>query len=214
MMLGTNLSPLDGRYYEKTRLLAPYFSESALMKYRVMMEGKYLIALSLSGQVGLRKFTPNETKIIENLYQKFNNESYEKIKEFEAVTNHDIKAVEYFIKEKLKKTSLKDSIEWVHFAITSEDTNNIAYALMLSSSLEHVMVPEIKNIISELNALAKRYKDLPMLARTHGQPASPTTFGKEMKVFSARLERKLFGLENIKIQAKLNGASFYSIYQI
>jgi len=207
MTQGTNINPLDGRYYEKTRPLAPYFSESALMKYRVMMEVRYLIALSLSGKVKLRKFSQNEIKILENLYQNFNDASYEKIKNFEATTNHDVKAVEYFIKEKLSKTSLKDSIEWVHFALTSEDTNNISYALMLSDSLENVMIPEINKIISDLNNLAKKYKDLPMLARTHGQSASPTTFGKEMKVFSARLEKRIYGLKNIKIQAKLNGAS-------
>ena len=201
------INPLDGRYYEKTRNLAPYFSEQALMKYRVMMEVKYLIALSQLGKTSLRKFNQNEISILLNLYEKFDDASYKKIKTFEATTNHDVKAVEYFIKEKLKGTTLKDSIEWVHFAITSEDTNNIAYALILSDSLEQIMIPEIKKIILELNNLAKKYKNLPMLARTHGQPASPTTFGKEMKVFSARLEKRITGLQNIKIQAKLNGAS-------
>ncbi len=207
MIQGTNINPLDGRYYEKTRALAPYFSESGLMRYRVMMEGKYLIALSLSRKVGLRKFTPGEIKVIENLYEKFKDDSYKKIKDFEATTNHDVKAVEYFIKEKLKNTSLKDSIEWVHFALTSEDTNNISYALILSDSLEKVMISEINKIIFELDILAKKYKSLPMLARTHGQPASPTTFGKEMKVYVARLEKQIAILENIKISAKLNGAT-------
>lgn len=201
------ITSLDGRYCEKTRSLSPYFSEQALMQYRVMMECQYLIALSISGKTGLKKFSQNEIKILENLYNKFNDSSYKKIKKFEATTNHDVKAVEYFIKEELKKTSLKDSIEWVHFALTSEDTNNIAYALILSRSLEKVMIPEINKIISELNTLAKKYKDLPMLARTHGQPASPTTFGKEMKVFVARLEKQIHDLKNIKIQAKLNGAT-------
>ena len=201
------ISPLDGRYYEKTRALAPYFSEQALMKYRVMMECRYLIALSLLDKTGLKKFTLNEIKILENLYQKFNEESYQKIKDFEATTNHDVKAVEYFIKEKLSKTSLKGSLEWVHFALTSEDTNNISYALILSDSLEKVMIPEINKIIFILNALAKKYKDLPMLARTHGQSATPTTFGKEMKVFVYRLERGLDHLLGQKILVKLNGAS-------
>ena len=201
------INPLDGRYYERTRALAPYFSEQALMKYRVMMEARYLFALSLSGKTGLRKFSQNEIKILENLYEKFDDVSYQKIKDFEATTNHDVKSVEYFIKEKLSKTSLKDSIEWVHFALTSEDTNNISYALMLSDSMEKVMIPEINKIISELNILAKKYKDLPMLARTHGQPASPTTFGKEMKVFAVRLENQMFHLGHGRIQAKLNGAS-------
>ena len=201
------INPLDGRYFEKTRVLAPYFSEQALMKYRVMMEVEYLIFLSLSCKTSLRKFTTNEIKNLRNLYEKFNDDSYKKIKNFEVTTNHDVKAVEYFIKEKLSKTSLKNSTEWVHFALTSEDTNNISYALIISDSVEKVMIPEINKIISELNTLAKKYKDLPMLARTHGQPASPTTFGKEMKVFSARIEKRIIGLQSIKIQAKLNGAS-------
>lgn len=201
------INPLDGRYYEKTRVLEPYFSELSLMKYRVMMECRYLITLSLSRKVGLRKFTPSEIKSIENLYEKFSDDSYKKIKDFEGTTNHDVKAVEYFIKEQLKNTPLKDSLEWVHFALTSEDTNNISYALILSDSLEKVMIPEINKIVFELNTLAKKYKDLPMLARTHGQPASPTTFGKEMKVFVARLEKQIKILKNIKIEAKLNGAT-------
>ena len=201
------ITSLDGRYYERIKVLAPYFSEQALMKYRVMMECRYLISLSLSTKTGLRKFTESEIKKIESLYEKFDDISYKKIKDFEAITNHDVKAVEYFIKEQLKKTSLKDSIEWVHFALTSEDTNNISYALILSDSLGEVMVPEIKKIISELNTLAKKYKDLPMLARTHGQSASPTTFGKEMKVFVQRLDRALDHLYGQKILAKLNGAS-------
>ncbi|MFA6273810.1 MAG: adenylosuccinate lyase [Candidatus Paceibacterota bacterium] len=203
------INPLDGRYYEKTRTLAPYFSEQALMKYRVMMEVEYLIALSLLGKTKLKKFNTSEIINLRALYEKFNEASYQKIKTIEKTTNHDVKAVEYFIKEKLTKSYGGNSSvkEWVHFAITSEDTNNIAYALILSDSLEKVMIPEIKKIISELNNLAKKYKNLPMLARTHGQPASPTTFGKEMKVFTSRLEKQLNNLKNIKIQAKLNGAS-------
>ena len=201
------INPLDGRYFEKTRDLAPYFSEQALMKYRVKMEIEYLIALSALGKLALRKFSASEIKTVRNIYEKFDDASYQKIKRGEAVTNHDVKAVEYFIKEELSKTSLKDCIEWVHFAITSEDTNNIAYALILSDSLEHVMIPSISKIISEINNLAEKYKDLPMLARTHGQSASPTTFGKEMKVFVARLEKQVEYLKNIKISAKLNGAT-------
>ncbi len=201
------INPLDGRYFEKTRALAPYFSEQALMKYRVMMEGEYLIALSLFGKIDLRKFTPNEIKTIRNLYEKFDDISYKRIKKIESITNHDVKAVEYFLKEKLFRTSLKNSLEWIHFAITSEDTNNIAYALMLSDSLGNIFIPEILKIISEINNLSKKHKNLPMLARTHGQPASPTTFGKEMKVFAHRLDRGLNHLLGQKILVKLNGAS-------
>lgn len=201
------IGSLDGRYFNKTRALSPFFSEEALMKYRVMMEAEYLIALSLLGKTALRKFTATEIKIIRELYEKFDDVSYAEIKNIESTTNHDVKAVEYFVKEKLSKTSLKDSIEWVHFAITSEDTNNIAYALILSRSLEHALLPEISKVVSELNTLAKKYKDLPILARTHGQSASPTTFGKEMKVFASRLEKQIEKLSKIKIEAKLNGAT-------
>jgi len=205
-MIKSALNPLDGRYFEKTRNLATYFSEEALMKYRIIMEGEYLIFLSLSGKTALRKFNKAEIEKIKNLYN-LSEKDFNEIKKIEKVTNHDVKAVEYFLKNHLSKTSLKDSTEWLHFAITSEDTNNIAYALMLSDSLDNVIVPEIKKIITELKYLAKKYKSLPMLARTHGQSASPTTFGKEMCVFVARLEKRLEVLKNIKIQAKLNGAT-------
>ncbi len=200
------INPLDGRYFEKTRALAPYFSEQALMKYRVMMEGEYLIMLSALGETGLRKFTSKEVEEVRNLYE-LSQGDFEKIKNFEKTTNHDVKAVEYSIKEKLSGTSLKDITEWVHFALTSEDTNNVAYALLLSDSLDKVMIPAIKEIVENINGLAVKYADLPMLARTHGQSASPTTFGKEMRVFAARIEKRLVGLKSIKIEAKLNGAT-------
>ncbi|OGI63296.1 adenylosuccinate lyase [Candidatus Nomurabacteria bacterium RIFCSPHIGHO2_01_FULL_40_12] len=200
------INPLDGRYFEKTQALAPYFSEQALMRYRIIVEGEYLIALSLSGNTKLRKFNNAEIKKIRSLY-KLSSKDFAHIKKIEKTTNHDIKAVEYFLKERLSKTSLKKSIEWIHFALTSEDTNNIAYALLLSDALEKIMIPGIKEIILNLNKLASKYKNLPMLARTHGQSASPTTFGKEMRVFSTRLKKRLEGLQNIKIEAKLNGAT-------
>jgi len=203
------INPLDGRYFDKTRALAPYFSEEALMKYRVKIEAEYLIALSenkISNKI-FRKFTPNEIKIIKNLYEKFDEISYKKIKEIERATNHDVKAVEYFIKKELSKTSLKNSVEWVHFALTSEDTNNLAYGLILSESVSNVLMPKLKEINKGLELLAKRYKNLPMLARTHGQPASPTTFGKEIKVFASRLERGLDHLLGQKIMVKMSGAS-------
>lgn len=201
------INPLDGRYYSKTRALSPYFSESALMKYRVMVECEYLISLSSLGETGLRKFSKEEEKLLKNLFEGFDDASYEKIKKLESVTNHDVKAVEYFIKEELSKTSLKDIVEWVHFALTSEDTNNIAYALMLSRSLEEVLVPEIEKIIIKLENLANTHKDSPMLARTHGQSASPTTFGKEIRVFSERVAKQLKELKRAEISAKLNGAT-------
>ena len=205
-MVNNSISPLDGRYFKKTRALTPYFSEQALMKYRVVMEGEYLIFLSLSGKTKLKKFKNTEIKKIRSFY-KLSPKDYERIKKLEETINHDVKAVEYFLKEKYSKTSLKNRVGWIHFALTSEDTNNIAYALMLRDALEHVMIPGVKEIIGSLNQLAKKYKNLPMLARTHGQSASPTTFGKEMFVFSTRLEKRLEGLKNIKIGTKLNGAT-------
>ncbi len=205
-MITDAINPLDGRYFDKTRPLAPYFSEQALMKYRIVMEGEYLIALSLSGKTDLRKFTAAEVSKIRSLYD-LTEQDFQNMKNIEKTTNHDVKAVEYFLKEKLSKISLKKEVEWVHFALTSEDTNNIAYALMLADSLEKVMIPSVEEIVGILNSMAKKYKNTPMLARTHGQSASPTTFGKEMKVFAVRLEKRLEGLRSIQIEAKLNGAT-------
>jgi len=205
-MLKDAINPLDGRYSPKTRVLASFYSEFALTKYRIIMEGEYLIALSLSGKTDLRRFSASEINKIRSIYD-ISQSDFERIKKIEHTTNHDVKAVEYFLKEKLKKTSLKNCMEWVHFALTSEDTNNIAYALIIRDSLEQVFIPTIENINSEINLLAKKYRDLPMLSRTHGQSASPTTFGKEMRVFSKRIEKRLEGLQSIKIQAKLNGAT-------
>jgi len=199
------IGPLDGRYFNKTRVLAEYFSEEALMKYRVIVEGEYLIALSQKNI--LRKFTPGEIKIVRGLYEKFDDISYKKIKKFEETTNHDVKAVEYFIKGELSKTSLKDSIEWIHFGLTSYDINTPARGMMLGDALERVMLPEIDLIIKNLESISKKYKNLPMLARTHGQPASPTTFGKEMAVFVGRIKKQLKILENIKISVKFSGAT-------
>ncbi len=200
------VTPIDGRYVAKTEPLSLYFSEAALLKYRTIVEGEFLIYLIQSGAVSVRKITEAEVAAVRTLYD-FPEASVAWIKEKEATTNHDVKAVEYFIKEKLSQTSLKDLVEWVHFGLTSEDTNNLSYALMLSDSVEKVMVPEVQKIITELTTLVETYAEVPMLARTHGQSASPTTFGKEMKVFVARLEKRLEGLKNIKIQAKINGAT-------
>lgn len=206
-MITGAINSLDGRYFEKTRALAPYFSEEALMKYRVLVEIEYFIALSLLTKTALRKFTVAEIKTIRSIHENFDGSAYKKIKKIESVTKHDVKAIEYFIKENLKQTSLKDCIEWVHFATTSEDTNNISYALLLSDALSEVIIPEVSKLVSTLDALAKKYKNLPMLARTHGQSASPTTFGKEMKVYTIRIEKIVSYLQKIKIEAKLNGAT-------
>lgn len=206
-MINDAINPLDGRYYDRTRALAPYFSESSLMKYRVMMECEFLVCLSEAKVTKLRKFTTNEVKAIRALYENWNDASYKAIKKFEATTNHDVKAVEYFIKETLSKTSLKDSIEWVHFGLTSEDTNNVSYALMLANSVKSVMVPSMLEIHSVMKSYATKYANTPMLARTHGQSASPTTAGKEFAVFADRLRRQIYFLKQFKVMAKLNGAT-------
>ncbi len=201
------INPLDGRYYDKTRALAPYFSEFALMKYRTLVECEFFISLSQVKGIGLRKLSSGEINKIRALYQDFSEVSYKKIKNYESTTNHDVKSVEYFIKDSLKNTSLKNAFEWVHFGLTSEDTNNCAYALMLASGTKHVVLPELSSIQKTLKSYAKSYARVPMLARTHGQSASPTTLGKEFAVFSDRLRRQIFFLNKFKIMAKLNGAT-------
>lgn len=200
------ITPIDGRYRKTTLPLSEYFSEGALIKYRIIMEGEYLIALAEDKRVDLKKFSESEKKKIRDMYN-FSSEDAVKVKEFESVTNHDVKAVEYFIKDKLKETSRKDAVEWVHFALTSEDTNNLAYGLMLSESIKNIIIPSLKKIVSALEAFSREYGNLPMLARTHGQSASPTTLGKEFFVFSSRLKRQIRELKKYRIQAKLNGAT-------
>jgi adenylosuccinate lyase len=200
------ISPIDGRYFKATADLSAYFSEEALIRYRIIVEGEYLIALFEEKRIGLRKFTDVEKRLIRNLYN-FGTKDAEEVKKNEEITNHDMKAVEYFIKTRLKSTPLKDVLEWVHFALTSEDTNNCAYALMLSESLRDVMVPSLKSVLVSIDQLAVCYKGISMLARTHGQSASPTTLGKEFKVFSSRLNRQIRQLEEYKILVKLNGAT-------
>lgn len=200
------LSPLDGRYAMKVVSLSSYFSEAGLMRYRALVEGEYLIALSSTPGLGIRKFTEAEKATIRKICDLSSSDA-ESVKDFEATTNHDVKAVEYFLKEKLGKTSLKNEIEWIHFGLTSEDCNNIAYALMLQDGLKNVVIPELEKISSNLSDFAKKYSGLSMLARTHGQSASPTTLGKEFSVFNARLKRQIDALKKFKILAKINGAT-------
>jgi adenylosuccinate lyase len=206
------LSPLDHRYRTTIEPLSKIFSEAGLIRYRVMAEGEYLIALSGIPELGL-KFSDDELGLIRNMYSTsledceivtaIDKKGYKEIKP----TNHDLKAVEYFIKDKLKGTSLEDRLEWTHFALTSEDIKNVAYALMLSDGYSQVIIPSIDRINSAIRNFADKYAGLPMLGRTHGQPASPTTLGKEFKVFDSRLERQLEQLKNYSISTKLNGAT-------
>ncbi len=208
----TALSSVDGRYRSKVDRLAPYMSEYGLIRYRVAVECAYLLALGRERKLPFM-LTKAEEGIIERIaavsdadaavVKKIETEGVEGI----PATRHDVKAVEYFIKQRVRGTSLEDKAEWVHFALTSEDVNNIAYALMISDALQDVMAPRIEAVKEAILALAREHAATPMLARTHGQPASPTTFGKEMRVFAERLKKQLEGLKTIKIQAKLNGAS-------
>ena len=207
----TSISPIDGRYAKSTKPLAPYFSEAASMKYKIILEGEYLIALS-DNKI-MRRLSTREKSIIRNLYNFTETDakivSQIELKGYKGIkaTNHDFKAIEYFIKDKLSKTSVKNALEWIHFGLTSEDASNVAYALMLSESLRDVYLPALTDLTSKIGHLAKANKNVAILARTHGQPASPTTFGKEMAVFAARLKKHSQILKNLRISAKVNGAT-------
>ncbi|OGK20362.1 adenylosuccinate lyase [Candidatus Roizmanbacteria bacterium RIFCSPHIGHO2_01_FULL_39_8] len=197
------ITPIDGRNKHKLQSLAPYFSDFALNKHRVLVELKYLLALSKHKVI--RKFTPSELVLIHRLINTFSRKDYFEIREIEKETNHDMKAVEEYIKEKLKKTSLKDVREMVHFGLTSDDTNNIAYALIIRDSLAKVIFPEIEEILEVVKDSAKRYKKIAMLGRTHGQTAAPTTLGKEYFVYYKRLKLEIEKLRNLEMKAKLTG---------
>jgi adenylosuccinate lyase len=199
-----SISPIDGRYKNQTEALSQYFSEFALIKCRVEIEIQYLIALSKIGII--RKLKKTEIDFLDKLILNFSLTEAEKIKEIESKTHHDVKAVEYYLNEKIIYSSLKDLTNFIHFGLTSEDINNIAYRISLKSSLKQTVLPEIKVLNSYILGLSKSYKSLPMLARTHGQPALPTTLGKEFLVFYERLSKEIKFLENTKFYAKLNGA--------
>ena len=204
----TSLSPLDGRYESKVQELQQYFSEEALIRFRVVVEIRFLIALSKEKKIKeVREFTKKEHEFLNDLSRNFSVQDAQKVKTIEKKTNHDVKAVEYFIKENLGKTSLKNVIEFVHFACTSEDINNLAYGLMLKEGIKEVIMPTLRQIYADLDDIAKVNAKLPMLARTHGQPASPTTLGKEFKVFAERIARQIWLLESQQYLGKLNGAT-------
>ena len=200
----TALSPLDGRYGSSIKPLRKYFSEMGLMHYRLKIEIEYLIALSNEKTIyELPQFSKRQLKRLRNIYEKFNVNDAQKIKIIERQTNHDVKAVEYFIHDKIKKTLHP----WVHFALTSEDINNLAYSLMWKDALKQVYVPQLLLVHKYIKSLSKRYKKVPMLALTHGQPATPTTFGKEMAVFYSRLLRQIEQLSKHELMGKFGGAT-------
>ena len=199
------ISPLDGRYKEKVEDLAVIFSEFGLMKYRLEVEVRFFLALGKTN-IFPRKINQKEITYLNSLFFNFSVSDLEKVKSFEKVTNHDVKAIEYFLKDKIRGTSLKDLVEYVHLGRTSEDINNIAYAFMLRHGIK-IVNSQYKKVESLLETLAKENKKTPMLALTHGQPASPTTFGWEMNVFKTRLNYGLKQLDTFKLKVKLNGAT-------
>ena len=204
----TALSPLDGRYHDQVNELTDYFSEMAMIRYRLMIEIEYLIALSdEDGVKELPPIPPAGKIVLRSWYKNFSLDDAQRVKKTEAVTNHDVKAIEYFLKEKLKNTPLKNHTEFVHFALTSEDTNNLAFSLMWQNALERVYRPALERVINTLSEFAVAHAGRPLLSLTHGQPATPTTVGKEIAVFVSRLKKKIQRLKDHKLQGKLNGAT-------
>ena len=201
------ISPIDGRYRSKVNELAPYFSEYGLFKYRVWVEIEYFIALS---QLNLPQFpaiAENDIAFLQKIYLEFSEADAQEIKDIEKTTNHDVKAVEYFIKKQLKHTALEEYSEFVHFGLTSQDINNTAIPFSLQLGLDEVIIPAYKNILEQLNTCATLWKTIPLLSRTHGQAATPTTMGKEFAVYAERLRIQLETLINTPISAKFGGAT-------
>jgi adenylosuccinate lyase len=204
----TSLSPLDGRYASKIEELIPYFSEYALMKHRVIVEISWLMMLSSEPAIKeLPPFSDKDIKTLESIIGNFDEKEAEKVKDIEKTTNHDVKAVEYYIRQKLEKTPLKKYSEFIHFACTSEDINNLAIALMIQGAGNDVLLPVMKKLVGEISALAKKWKSVPLLSLTHGQPATPTTVGKEFLVFEKRLDRQMKALDKQETLGKINGAT-------
>ncbi len=201
------ISPIDGRYRSKTQALAPYFSEEALIKYRVLVEVEYFIALCELPLPQLQNVDKAIYPSLRNIYENFSTEDALWIKETEKTTNHDVKAVEYFIKQAFDKLGLEEHKEFIHFGLTSQDINNTAIPLSTKDAFSSVYMPTLINVINKLKELSIEWKDVPMLARTHGQPASPTRLGKEIHVFVVRLEEQLRLLNNIPFAAKFGGAT-------
>src|SRR5690606_17870849 len=204
MMSLTAISPIDGRYSKQIENLKEYFSEYALIKYRVIVEIEYLFLLA---DKKFLKLTPAAKRHLRDVMENFSVENAEAIKEIEKVTNHDVKAVEYFLKKELDKTDCKDAKEWVHFGLTSQDINNTAIPLLWKNSMEYELLPAYANLKNHLHKLAKQWRDVPMLAKTHGQPASPTRLGKEIMVFVERMENQILQMSHIPVCAKFGGAT-------
>ena len=202
------LSPLDGRYEKSADPLRPYFSEAALIRHRVLVELEWLKALAGERRIPeLKPFSRRTAAALDRLVAGFTEKDATHIKNIEAETNHDVKAIEYWLKGRLAKSAeVQRSLEFIHFACTSEDINNLAYALMLQHARDRVLLPRLDALIDALRALARRHASRPMLSRTHGQPASPTTLGKEMANFAVRLQRAREAIARVAILGKINGA--------
>ncbi|MFK7952919.1 MAG: adenylosuccinate lyase [Ekhidna sp.] len=201
------ISPIDGRYRNKVAKLADYFSEKALIQYRVKVEILYFIALHESGIPQLKEYDSSKNEALKSIYENFSLQDAEAIKEIEKTTNHDVKAVEYFIKAKFDDLGLSNFKEFIHFGLTSQDINNTAIPLSLKDSLINTFIPKLQGLVTELDNKVLQWKDIPMLAKTHGQPASPTKLGKEIDVFSTRIKEQLTLLNQIPFAAKFGGAT-------
>lgn len=202
-----NISPIDGRYAGAVSELRDYFSESALIKYRVMVEVEWFIYLSNKIKPKeLQVWTPAQIKRLKSLYVDFDNVDAERVKTIEQTTNHDVKAVEYFIKEKLTGSEFESHLEFFHFACTSEDINNLAYGLMIKDAYKLVVQPLLTGVAELIYQSALKYKSVPMMSHTHGQPATPTTLGKEFVNFVDRIEREMEWLDHVSVCGKINGA--------
>lgn len=203
----TAISPVDGRYHNATQELSSYFSEAALIKYRVFIEIEYFITLSGEGIQQLSAINNNDSALLRDIYRDFSEEDAQRVKDLEKTTNHDVKAVEYFIKEKFDILGLETLKEFIHFGLTSQDINNTAIPYLWKEALENIYYPTADKVTEELKAMVVQWANVPMLAKTHGQPASPTRLGKEIEVFVERLSVQLDQLKNIPFSAKFGGAT-------
>ena len=202
------ISPLDGRYSKSTESLCDYFSEHALIRYRSKIEIEYLISLSLEkGIEELDPFSEKDQQKLRKIYTSFNIEDSKRVKAIEEATNHDVKAVEYFIREKLEKMNKKRVFPWIHFALTSEDINNLSYSLMWQEAFKNEFLPTLNKVIKKLKTISKQFSETSMLSLTHGQSATPTTFGKEIYVFVLRLNRQYSAMKEHTLLGKFGGAT-------
>ncbi len=201
------ISPIDGRYRNKTEALAPFFSEEALIRYRVKIEVEYFIALCEIPLPQLESFDNSVFEALRKIYKEFSSTDAQQIKDIEKITNHDVKAVEYFIKEKFDGLGLQNHKEFIHFGLTSQDINNTATPLLIKDAFNKVYLPQLNELERRIDELANKWKEIPMLAKTHGQPASPTLLGKEIRVFSERIKQQKQLLLQVPFAAKFGGAT-------